>query len=279
MRVTAPVSNAVLKELSEQVYRTSGIVLGSSRQSALERHVHRRMEALGQPSARGYAQQVSSGRQSEELQLLVEAMTVNETYFYRESHQFEIMSQVLLPERIREKPPGRPLRIWSMPCSTGEEPYSIAIWLLENFSQIDDVDIEIYGSDIDGDVLQRAKAGRYVEHSLRMLPDKVRRTYFRPDGREFRIQDDLRHCVSFTQVNVFDRRSAGRYRHMDIIFCRNMLIYFDAAGRRQVTSSLFECLDPGGYILLGHAESMATMSSLYRPVRALDSIVYRRPPE
>ena len=216
-----------------------------------------------------------------EIEQFVNAFTVNETYFYREDHQLRCLTNDLLRIRTGAKRPSEPIRIWSVPCSTGEEPYSIAVWLLENWPQVDTWDIEIIGSDIDTRVLEAARDGVFGRRALmRMPPDLVER-YFEPTGEEdrWRLIDDLRQSVSFTPVNLIEpseTRLAGRF---DVIFCRNVLIYFDDTSRRIAAENLYENLAPGGYICLGHTESMSRISPLFEVCRYDDAIVYRRPLE
>ncbi len=206
--------------------------------------------------------------------------TVNETYFYREDHQLKCLTADLLSERLRVKLPGEAVRIWSVPCSTGEEPYSIAMWLLENWPPVDSHDVEIVGSDIDTAVLAAAREGVFGARALmRLTPDLIEK-YFTPAGQDqWKILDDLRGSVRFTAANLVERPETRPHGLFDVIFCRNVLIYFDDTSRRVAAENLYENLAPGGYICLGHAESMSRISPLFEVCRFTDAIVYRRPPE
>jgi chemotaxis protein methyltransferase CheR len=204
--------------------------------------------------------------------------TVNETYFYREDHQFACLTSSLLQERLRVKPPGKTMRIWSVPCSTGEEPYSIAIRLLENCAEVDAHDVEILASDIDTNVLEAARAGIFDKRALMRLSAALTDKYFTSVGPDhWQILDELRQSVRFTATNIVDRTETRPYGLLDVIFCRNLLIYFDEASRRVAAENLYESLAPGGYICLGHAESMSRISPLFEVCRFADAIVYRRP--
>ena len=215
-----------------------------------------------------------------ELEKLINASTVNETYFYREDHQFACLTSSLLQERLRIKPPGQTMRIWSVPCSTGEEPYSIAIWLLENWGEVDTHDVEIVGSDIDTNVLEAARAGIFGKRALMRLTPALIDRYFTPAGPEqWQILDELRQSVRFTAANIVERTETRPHGLFDVIFCRNLLIYFDDTSRRVAAENLYESLAPGGYICLGHAESMSRISSLFEVCRLADAIVYRKSPE
>ena len=164
-----------------------------------------------------------------------------------------------------------------MPCSTGEEPYSIAMYLLENWSQVDNFEIEIMGSDIDTEVLRTAEAGIYDTRSLHRLSQDLVRRYFVSVGRDgFRLIDDLRGAVRFTQVNASDEQAMRSYAHLDVIFCRNMLIYFDDVSRQKTAESFYDSLNQGGFICLGHSESMSRISSLFEVRKFSEAIVYQK---
>lgn len=243
----------------------------------VERRVVERMQATGSGSFAAYFARLRADADSE-IEPFVNAFTVNETYFYREDHQLKCLSSDLLPERVRDKPPGEGLRIWCVPCSTGEEPYSIAIWLLENWPLVDQYEIEILGSDIDTQTLEASQEGIFGKRALMRLPDELVARYFRPLGGErWQILDELRQSVQFSRVNLIDRAQMRSHGRFDVILCRNVLIYFDDASRRVAAGNLFENLRPGGFICLGHTESMSRISPLFAVRRFADAIVYQRP--
>jgi chemotaxis protein methyltransferase CheR len=167
-----------------------------------------------------------------------------------------------------------------VPCSTGEEPYSIAMWLLETWPQVDAYDIEIIGSDIDTRVLQAAEAGIFGKRALmRLSPELVAKYFVRLDEDRWQILEDLRGSVRFSQVNLIEAAETRAQGQFDVIFCRNVLIYFDEASRRLAAENLYENLAPGGFICLGHTESMSRISPLFEVRRFADAIVYQRPME
>ena len=267
------------RRLCDYLYRHTGMAFTESRRYFVERRVEERMIATGSSSFASYFARLRTNMQGE-LEKLINASTVNETYFYREDHQFACLTANLLHERLRVKPPGETMRIWSVPCSTGEEPYSIAIWLLENWAEVDAHDVEIVGSDIDTHVLEAARAGIFGNRALMRLSPALTDKYFTPAGPEnWQIIDDLRQSVWFTATNIVERAETRLHGLFDVIFCRNLLIYFDDTSRRVGAENLYESLAPGGYICLGHAESMSRISSLFEVCRFADAIVYRRPPE
>jgi chemotaxis protein methyltransferase CheR len=253
------------------------MVFNESKRYFVERRISERMVATARTKFTDYFAHLRNEVQGE-VEHLINAFTVNETYFYREDHQLECMSKDLLRDRTLTKPPGDTVRIWSAPCSTGEEPYSIAIWLLENWPQADTYNIEIVGSDIDTRVLEAAAEGIFGKRALMRLSPELIARYFHPlDDERWQILDDLRLSVRFSRVNLIETEETRREGKFDVIFCRNVLIYFDNESRRIAAENLYDSLLPGGYICLGHTESMSRISPLFEVRRFSDAIVYRRP--
>ena len=267
------------RRLCEFLYRRTGMIFTEAKRYYVERRVVDRMLSTHAPSFEDYYARLRADMHGE-IEQFVNAFTVNETYFYREEHQLSCLTSDLLAARLAVKRRGDPIRIWSVPCSTGEEPYSIAIWLLENWRHVDEYDIEIVGSDIDTAAVALARAGFYGKRALMRLPPRVVERYFASDGdASWRILDELRESVRFTAVNVLDRAATLSHGQFDVIFCRNVLIYFDDIARRTAAENLFESLLPGGFICLGHTESMSRISALFEVARFADAIVYQRPLE
>ena len=279
MKDLEPLSTEDFKRLCDFLYRQTGMVFTEAKRYFVERRVVDRMLATNTSTFATYFMVLRSNF-AHEVEHLINAFTVNETYFYREEHQLRCMTSDMLGEIVKRKQTGDAVRIWSVPCSTGEEPYSIALWLLENWALVDQYDIEIIGSDIDTVVLDAARAGAFGKRALmRMTPDLITK-YFTTEGPDvWRILDDLRQSVRFSPVNIVEPSETRPYGKFDIIFCRNVLIYFDDTSRRIAAENLYENLWPGGYICLGHAESMSRISPLFEVCRFADAIVYRRPLE
>jgi len=265
-----------IRHLCAFLYRRTGMIFGESKRYYIERRVADRMASTGTRTVPAYFAHLESDES--EVEHLINIFTVNETYFYREEHQLHCLSRSLLPDIVQNRQPGDLVRIWSVPCSTGEEPYSIAIWLLENWPLVDAYHIEIVGSDIDTRVLLAAQAGEYGERALAQLPSEVVERYFEParDGQR-RLIEDLRESVKFTSANLVDTASVATQGRFDVIFCRNVLIYFDDASRLLAANNLYNSLNPGGYICLGHTESMSRISKRFTLRRFEDAIVYQRP--
>ena len=216
--------------------------------------------------------------EGELVQQMVNRLTVNETYFLREEYQFDSLVQSVLPRVLADRGGQRAVRILSLPCSTGEEAYSIAIELLERWPQIASVDVQITAADIDTRVLDAARAGIFGTHSLQRLPARLIGRYFAASGEgQYRISSELRDAIDFKVANVCDTTSMKAFRLYDVIYCRNLLIYFDELSSRQAAENLFGALCPGGFLFLGHSESMSRISPIFTPVRFPEGIAYQRP--
>jgi chemotaxis protein methyltransferase CheR len=263
--------------LCEFLYRRTGMSFADSKRYYIDRRLAERIAATGSASFQSYFAMLRADA-DQEIEHLVNAFTVNETYFNREDHQLRCLTSDLLGSVLRGRKSGESIRIWSIPCSTGEEPYSIAIWLMENWREVDSYNIEIVGSDIDTRVLEAAAEGIYGERALMRLSRDVIHRYFKPlAGDSYQIDPGLRDSIQFTRANLVDTQDMASYRDFDVVFCRNVLIYFDDTSRRTAAENLYDCLRPGGYICLGHSETMSRISPLFRVCRFSDAIVYQKP--
>ncbi len=263
----------------EFFYRKTGIYFETSKRYFVDKRLIERCRVNGSTSFRSYFTFLRFEAKGHELQALTNIMTVNETYFFREEYQLKALVNSILPEVVKRKKAAgdaSPIRIWSIPSSSGEEPYSIAIYLLEYWQGIALWDVEIIASDIDTNILAKARAGRYSARSVGNLPKALLQKYFRPIGDEYQMEVDLRSTVEFTTVNLNDPLTTRPYRDFDVVFCRNLLIYFDDASRRQAAEVFYDALKPNGFICLGHSESMSRISSLFRVRKLDDAIVYQK---
>jgi chemotaxis protein methyltransferase CheR len=260
-------------------YLKIGVQFAESKRYFVDKRIAERARAKGCESFAEYFRFLRFDTSGTETQQLINLLTVNETYFFRENYQLEALVKFVLPQIAAGKRPGDAIRIWSLPCSTGEEPYSIAIAVLDAWPQSDQFQIEILASDVDTRVLGAAQAGVYGERSLQNVTPDQRRRYFRRVGSDHQIISELRESIDFFQLNLSNKKEMARYRNVDVIFCRNLLIYFDDVSRREAVESIFESLTPGGFVFLGHSESMSRMSSLFTPRRLGDCTVYQRPLE
>jgi chemotaxis protein methyltransferase CheR len=274
------ITDADFQKFAEYFYRKTGIHFDEAKRYFVDKRLVERIQATGAESFRAWFVALRFEADGAELQQLVNAMTVNETYFFREAYQFDCLVNNLLDEVAARKTPGSRIRIWSIPSSTGEEPYSIAIYLLERWAGIDRYDVEILSSDIDTGVLEAAQRGIYSQRSVAQLPPAYLKKYFTAHGADqYRISRDLVSAVEFSRVNLSEPADTRRFREIDIIFCRNLLIYFDDLSRRVAAEAMYDTMSPGGFICLGHSESMSRMSSLYTVRRFPDAMVYQKPLE
>lgn len=263
----------------EYFYKKTGIGFDDSKRYFVDKRLLKRIEETGAKTFRDYFISLRFEASQKEFQNIVNIMTVNETYFYREEHQFHTLTRHALDEIVRYQTDKRlPLRILSLPSSTGEEPYSIALQLLENWAGLETYDVELEGADIDTNVLERCRRGIYSKRSIQYLPKDVLARHFtsRADG-DFEISDDIKDAVRFFQTNLSSREECRKLRGYDVIFCRNLLIYFDDSSRQLAINALYDALNPGGFLFLGHSESISRMTSLFTVRRFPQSVVYQRP--
>ena len=258
-------------------YARTGIHFDEKKRYFVDKRLMERMKVTGRLRFSDYFGMLRLD-EAGELQVLVNLMTTNETYFFREEYQFKSLVNAIMPEVVKRKHKGDLVRIWSIPSSSGEEPYSLAIYLLEHWPEVDEYNIELMASDIDTRVLKLAEKGVYQKRSLQYLPKPLIDKYFQQiNETDFQIVQSLRDSITFTRVNVTDSAQTRDYRDFDIIFCRNLLIYFDDMSRREAADTFYDALVPGGFICLGHSESMSRISPLFTARKFPDGIVYQRP--
>ena len=266
------------EKLSEYIYRKSGIYLEHTKHfEKLRKQVEKRSKSEGYESFRKYFYTLRfEDREGVEFEELINAVTVNETYFFRENHQFEILIDNVLPIVDQNKRADEPIRILCAPCSTGEEPYSVAIHLLEDDGIVNERDFEIFGIDIDSNVIEKAKKGLYSDRSVHAIPPAVKRKYFTKKMGFNQLDPDICDAVTFLKANVFDKQEMNALGKFDVIFSRNMLIYFDDASKREVAMNFYNMLNPKGFILLGHAEYMNRIVTVFKPVQFNKHIIYQK---
>jgi chemotaxis protein methyltransferase CheR len=260
----------------EYFYRKTGISFESNKRYFVDKRLVERIEATDSGSFRGYFAMLRFDTSGAELQHLTNLMTVNETYFVREEYQFQCLVDSMLPEIIKRKTDRSPIRIWCIPSSSGEEPYTVAMYLLELWAGINDWDVEIISSDIDTGILHKARVGRYSQRSVQHVPAPWLAKYFTRMGDEYQLCETLREAVEFTRVNLAEPADTRSYRNFDVIFCRNLLIYFDDVSRKSAAETFYDALNPGGFVCLGHSESMSRISSLYKVRKFPEAIVYQK---
>ncbi|NMO54159.1 protein-glutamate O-methyltransferase CheR [Actinoplanes sp. TBRC 11911] len=284
-RATSPgpgLGQADFEKFREYFYKRTGIQFAGSKRYFVDKRIDACIRGAGFDSFLTWFAALRLSDQPDLLQDVINQLTINETYFLREDYQFDSMIKTVLPEVLAARGGAAridgPVKILSLPCSTGEEPYSIALRLLEEWDQIDTVDVEIHGADIDSAVLDQARHGSYGERSLQRVPKRWVTKYFAPVGAgRFQLDAEIRDVVTLHQMNVCDTAAMRRFREFDVVFCRNVLIYFDELSSRRAAENLYGAMRPGGYLFLGHSESMSRISPIFTPTRLPEGIVYQRP--
>lgn len=264
--------------LRDHVYAHCGILVREDMKFVMERRLWPRLVALGLPDFGSYYRYLRYDAQRRaELEAAVEALTTHETYFFREPVQLRAFSEELLPLLQRRNAASRRLRIWSAGCSTGEEAYTLAMLLQESYL-FEGWDVEVYGTDISRRVIAQARRAEYGPSALRATSPEQQARFFVPlGGNKVRVRDDVRAWVSFGHLNLLDDEAVRLVPRMDVIFCRNVMIYFDAPARKRLVALLRETLVPGGYLLLGHSENLLSLSADFELVHLRGDLVYRKP--
>ncbi len=261
----------------ELVHEHCGIFFRDDTKYLLARRLAPRLQALGHASFREYHRflRYDPGRAAE-LDEAVDVITTNETYFYREPLQLGAFSREILPELARTLAPLRRLRILSAGCSTGEEAYTLAVLVRES-RLFEGWDVEVVGVDISRRCLAAARAGAYGEHAFRSPEAEHMRRWFRLRGGKWVVDEAIRGMVRFGRENLLDAGALASLARVDAVFCRNVMIYFDLPVRRRVLAMLHDKLRDGGWLLLGHSESLLNVTADFDIVHLTRDLVYRKP--
>jgi chemotaxis protein methyltransferase CheR len=275
---TIPLPDDIFRLLRDFIHGYCGIYFDDGSKFLLERRLTRRLEQRQLRSFEEYYHFLRYDRKrEEELAVLVDNLTTNETYFFRESPQLRAFSQEILPELREILADRKVIRIWSAGCSTGEEPYTIAILLLESGDWWHDWRVEILGSDINQRVLHTARKGVYKKSAHRVTsPEMLAKYFIEEEKGNYRIADRVRELVSFSYLNLLDPYKTSLISNMDVIFCRNVIIYFDKEAKKKVIESFYEKLRKGGFLLLGHSESLINISNAFALRTLKNDMVYQK---
>ncbi len=276
---TIPLPDDVFRLLRDFIHGYCGIFFDDASRFLLERRLSRRLEQHQLKSFAEYYHFLRYDRKrEEELTILVDNLTTNETYFFRESPQLRAFSEEILPELRERLADRKALRIWSAGCSTGEEPYTIAMLLFESGDWWRTWQVEILGSDINQRVLHTARKGVYKKSAHRVTsPEMLAKYFIEEDKGDYRVVDKVKELVSFSSLNLLDPLKANLISNMDIIFCRNVIIYFDKEAKKKVIESFSNKLREGGYLLLGHSESLINISNAFVLRTLKNDMVYQKP--
>ena len=264
-------------KLTQQIYLRLGLHFEDNKSYFLQKRVEKRMESLGFRDPQDYVFMVCyADPEGLEMQALANLITTNETYMFREYEQLEGFANYCLPEVLSAKQARgeQRLRIWSAGCSSGEEPYTLAIIVQEIFPQSQYWDCQIVASDIDENMLAYAEKGAYSWRSVREVPPEYLEKYFTKKGESWLVRPQAKSLVKLEHLNLSDRLAMRAKRSFDFIFCRNVLIYFDDASRKAAVDHFYNALNRGGYLFLGHSESVGRISSAYKLKRADGHLLY-----
>jgi chemotaxis protein methyltransferase CheR len=252
-----------------------GLWFGDDSRFLLESRLARRMRRLELESFAAYhylLRREASGE--DELAALIDELTTNETYFFRERSQLRALIDEIVPSLLAQR--SGPVNVWSAGCSSGEEPYTIAIMAIEAGLR-PGLDLRIHASDISRRCLARAREAAYREVSFRDTPPELRGRYFKERDGVAVLDPEVRQHVTFTRVNLLEPARFGLLGALDVVLCRNVIIYFDRETKKKVVESFGERLVPGGYLLLGHSESLIQVTSAFELAHLRSDLVYRKP--
>jgi chemotaxis protein methyltransferase CheR len=270
---TVIISDAEFVALRDSIRERFGINYDDAKQFLLQSRLQTRLlKNRCETFAAYYRFLTTSAQREEEWDELASVLSNNETYFFRERAQLEVLATEGLEEALRT---GGRLRIWSSACSTGEEPYTLSMMLL-NTKRISPSHVTIRASDLSPRALEKARTGFYRELSFRATPPEMVAKYFKPFEGGFFVSDEVKRMVEFFRINLLDKNAVAGVGTHDAVFCRNVLIYFDKPTQKRVVEGFAKALRPGGYLFLGHAESIMRLTDLYEPVITSKAIYYRR---
>jgi chemotaxis protein methyltransferase CheR len=266
--------------LRDFIYEQSGIYFADNKKGQLENRLALRLKANNLANYDKYYYLLKyDPLASRELRALFDSVTTNETSFYRSPPQIQAFQEKVIPDVIerKDKLQDRQIRLWSAGCSTGEEPYTMGIVLKQALQDTcSNWDIKIVASDISEKALRSAKSAMYSDYSLRGVPPEVKRAFFTPEGTAFRIKEEVRNLVELQYLNLNDVKRVQSMKGFDVIFCRNVLIYFDDSARKRFVAQLYDCLSHGGYLFIGHSESLHNISRAFKLVHFPGALGYKK---
>ncbi len=275
--MSVAMSSEAFQRLRKLIYERSGLEFPDSKKYLLESRLQPRLAAVHCQSFEEYCNFLRFDPQREkEFIELFSCVTTNETFFFRDMAQLDCFRQVLLPQVIKEREKTRKIRIWSAGCSSGEEPYTLAMIMAEEFPSLATWDVQILATDLSQHVLAAARRGVYGPYSVRHIAPNLLRKYFTGSEGSYAVGPALRKFVKFSSVNLFDSSHMRSFRDIDIIFCRNVLIYFDQEARRKIVTSFYDALHDAGVLVIGFSESLSGVNRLFRPIPWNKTVIYSK---
>src|ERR1035437_542941 len=276
--MTPVLDRTSLEQVRTIVARRLGLQYEDEKLDYLAEVARRRMELVGSARFESYLERlIASPKGSDEFRALAEQLTVNETFFFRNADNFRAFAEIVLPERIRANTREKRLRIFSAGCASGEEPYSLAVLVREALSDLGNWDVKIIGIDVNPAVLAKAAEARYSAWSLRATSEDAKRRYFRADGPDFVLAPAIRKMVTFEERNLVDEDPLfWQSLACDVVFCRNVLMYFTPDKARDVVRRISQALLPRGFFFLGHAETLRGLTHEFHLCHTHDTFYYQR---
>ena len=280
LRKSVRITDEEFIQLRDFIYEKSGIFVDVRRKYLFESRFSKRLNELGLSSFADYIKYLKFDiRKAEELSTLFEMVTTNETSFCRDMKQLEAFQEIVLKEKLDEqrKAGKLELNIWSAGCSSGEEPYTLSILLHESLRmELPRWKISITAVDLSKDMVKRAQAGVYGDYAFKTTPEEIKEKYFLKDPQGWKVKPEVQKLVRFQQMNLNDTLALKRVARSHIVFCRNVIIYFDEAMKKKVVGRFYDNLMPGGYLMLGHSETLHTISQTFKPIYHPGTIVYKK---
>lgn len=261
-------------ELKDIIYKNAAIAFADSKKYLIENRLSKRLQELNFTSFKDYIYYLKyDPKKREEMEILMNQVTINETYFLRERAQMDHMIKSVIPDLLAKG--KKTIRIWSAACSSGEEPYSIAM-LLNEAGLFQKANFEILATDINTEVLNIAQKGLYRAISFRGVPPAIQQKYFTKDGFTFKIDPAIMSKIKFFQGNLSSPMLGAKVGRLDVIFCRNVLIYFDIPGKTKVIELFYKSLGAPGTLYLGHSETLNKISESFKMENFGGGIIYRK---
>lgn len=273
--MTVPMSQSTFTLIRKLICSLSGLEFPESKKYLLESRLTPRLGAIHCQTFEEYYQYLrSSPLREKEVIELMNCVTTNETFFFRDQAQIDCFRHVIIPQVMKEQERHGKLRLWSAGCSSGEEAYTLAMVLAEEFPSLAGWDIEIFATDISEHILGRAREGVYGPYSVRNVPSHYLQKYFVAKNGQYSVGSTLRKFVTFSRVNLIDTFRMSAFRDVDVIFCRNVLIYFDQEARQKIMKSLYQALHPSGVLVVGFSESLNGVNPLFQPITCKKTVMY-----
>jgi chemotaxis protein methyltransferase CheR len=274
---TLVLTDETFRQLRDYIYEKSGIFIPDNKKYFIENRLGKQIQEKNLKSYEDYLYMLKFGGDKKEQTALFDMVTTNETFFFREPQQFDVFSGELLPRILAEntKAGRKEIKIWSAASSTGEEPYTLGMVLLEKLEAAG-CRKEILASDISESVIASAKAAVYGSYSVRNIPEFYLKKYFTNTNQQYLLVPAVKAMVKFMNINLIDDKDSRQIRGVDVIFCRNVLIYFDEKAKQKAVSALYDALRPNGYLYIGTSESLHNITRAFKPTVINKVIVYQK---